>query len=120
MSIKNPCVVIVDDTFFNVEVLEGITLDIRPDCIIHKFFNPMDALETIQREETQIDVLLVDINMPVMDGYELSKRLKELPACENSKFVACSAGVLEPNWRETFDDQLAKPVQKDELMRFLI
>jgi len=40
-------IVIVDDTFFNVEVLEAIIEDISPFSKIHKFYSPTECIEAI-------------------------------------------------------------------------
>lgn len=66
---------------------------------------------------------VLDIGLPVMDGYELAKRLRALPELEELRLVAVT-GYGQPNHRdralsEGFDAHLVKPVSLDELVALL-
>ena len=65
-------------------------------------------------------VVLLDINLPVMDGYTLANRLRELPGMGTVHVIAIT-GSGEPRRSRVagFDRHLAKPIDLDELDRIL-
>ncbi len=70
-------------------------------------------------QEYKPDLILMDIRMPVMDGYEATKQLKKNPSTQNIPVIALTASVLdEPSKLEAhdFDGCLFKPVQISKLM----
>ena len=70
------------------------------------------------------DLILMDVQMPEMDGYQASIRIREMEGPENhTPIVALTANVMEAD-REActkagMDDFLAKPVRRDDLVRVL-
>ena len=70
------------------------------------------------------DVVLSDIGLPGMDGFELAKRLREDPAAARAILVAISGYGLEEDRRRAveagFDEHLVKPVDLDRLRGLLI
>jgi PAS domain S-box-containing protein len=69
------------------------------------------------------DIMLVDIGLPEMNGYDVVRRLRELPALAATKFVACTGyGVPQDVMRigqSGFDGYLIKPVGAADLERAL-
>lgn len=66
------------------------------------------------------DIILMDINLPDIDGVEATKRLKEDPDFEMVPIIALTANAMHGD-RERFleagcDDYLSKPVSKSELL----
>lgn len=66
------------------------------------------------------DLVFLDLRMPGMDGLELAKRLRALPAGRRIKLIAMSASVLSFNREDAFaagcDDFLPKPFREDDLL----
>lgn len=87
----------VDDDVMNLEILEVMLSDL--DCRFIKAENGELALEQLALEPN-VDVLLLDLEMPVMDGYETIKRVK-----------------LNSNWREI--PVIVVTADKDEVTRTL-
>jgi CheY-like chemotaxis protein len=81
----------------------------------------MSALESVNALAP--DVLLLDIGLPVMDGFELAQRLRASIPSERMRIVALSGyGQSADRERATkagFDDYLVKPVEPAALSRFL-
>ena len=87
----------------------------------HTASDPAEAL--VLAEQVQPDVALLDIGLPVMDGYELARRLRAQRAEDGLKLVAIT-GYGQPGDRELarlagFDEHLVKPVRVEELQRVL-
>ncbi|TNE51759.1 MAG: response regulator [Deltaproteobacteria bacterium] len=71
----NPRILIVDDEPFNVDYLEQELEELDLDTL--SAFNGVEALEQIEAHKP--DLVLLDIMMPVMDGFEVLERLKNSP-----------------------------------------
>jgi CheY-like chemotaxis protein len=66
------------------------------------------------------ELALLDIGLPVMDGYELGRRLSKTPGCENVKLVALT-GYGQSTDRERsreagFEEHLVKPIDLERIL----
>lgn len=82
-----PIVLIVDDELFNVDYLEQELEDLN--CRTIAAYNGHEALEKIKT--TAPDVILLDIMMPEMGGFEVLQRLKATPAWRHIPVIIVSA-----------------------------
>jgi two-component system cell cycle response regulator DivK len=69
------------------------------------------------------DLILMDINLPDIDGVEVTKRIKAVPALANVPVIALTANAMHGD-REHFicsgcDGYLAKPVTRNELLNMV-
>jgi CheY-like chemotaxis protein len=66
------------------------------------------------------DIILMDLSLPVMDGWEASRRLKEMPETSTIPIIALSAHVLSGEREKALaagcDDFDTKPVELDRLL----
>jgi PAS domain S-box-containing protein len=71
----------------------------------------------------QADVILLDLNMPGMDGFETARRIREQPALQNVMLVALTGYGQEEDVQRTkeagFDSHLVKPVDVEKLEKVL-
>ncbi len=69
------------------------------------------------------DVILMDLKMPVMDGWEASRRIQNDPAIRETPLIALTASAMKEDreriHRSTFDGHVGKPVEKSGLFRAL-
>ena len=69
------------------------------------------------------DIILLDIGMPVMNGYEVCIRLKQQSSLDKTLFVAQTGWGQEEDRRKSesagFDYHLVKPVQMDDLLKVI-
>jgi two-component system, cell cycle response regulator DivK len=79
--------------------------------------NAKDALEKIK--EAAPNLILMDINMPDMDGYTLTARLRAIPELNNVPIIALTANVMKGDRERSLeagcDGYLQKPVDIDTL-----
>ncbi|MBB6481910.1 HD-GYP domain-containing protein [Spirochaeta isovalerica] len=114
---KKPIILVVDDVATNRQYLamilgESEVYDIRLAS------NGKDALEFVAREKP--DLILLDIMMPEMDGYEVASRLKEDSQTNDIPILFITAVTGTENIVKAFDlggvDYINKPFNKQELM----
>jgi CheY-like chemotaxis protein len=83
--------------------------------------NGMEALQALERQ--QYDMVLMDVEMPVMDGLEATRIIRQKWPDNGPKIIAVTAYALAGD-KERFleagmDDYISKPVQKDVLAKVL-
>ncbi len=83
--------------------------------------NGTDALEAAKAKRP--DVVLLDIGLPRMDGYEVARRLKRLPGAKAPLLIAITGFGQEGDRRQSaeagIDVHLLKPVEPEYLRRLL-
>jgi chemosensory pili system protein ChpA (sensor histidine kinase/response regulator) len=79
----------------------------------------LEALEKLQASEATPDLIMLDIEMPRMDGYQFLAALRALPAFRHLPVVIVSSRSSEKHRQKAFDlgatDYLAKPYHEDEV-----
>jgi CheY-like chemotaxis protein len=77
----------------------------------------VDALEMARQEAA--DVAVLDLGLPVMDGYEVAVRLRALPGCLHIRLIALTGYGLDSDRQRTreagFDEHFVKPIDVDIL-----
>ena len=111
-------VLLVDDSEINREVARRI---LEADGgIVHLANDGADALAWLARNPEAVDIVLMDVQMPVMDGYEATRRLRSLPYGMHLPVIALTAGAFKTQQdaaREAgMNAFVAKPFNVDELM----
>lgn len=113
---KTPVILIVDDNIQNLELLQAYLEDL--DCETIAAYDGPEALEVVA--ERQPDLLLLDIMMPKMSGFEVCKRIKNDPKTCNIPIIMVTAlnefGDIERGVDSGTDDFVSKPVNKLELL----
>ena len=110
-------ILIVDDTPENIQVL-GAQLR-KHDYLINVAQNGQQALDSVAK--TPPDLILLDIMMPVLDGFETCKRLKANPQTADIPVIFLSARVETEDVIKGLDlggvDYVTKPFNPAELMQ---
>ena len=112
-------VMVVDD---NRDAAESLGMLLEMDnCTVSVAFDGLQALALV--DEFRPDIVLLDIGMPGMDGYELAKRMRVTPRGPELVLVALTGwGQAEDKRRAMdagFNEHLTKPVDPDLLARVI-
>ncbi len=110
-------ILIADDNPTNVELLEAYLAEI--DC---EMATAVDGRDTLQRvAEFQPDLILLDIMMPKLSGFEVCELLKRAPQTRDIMILMVTAlnepGDVECAVNAGCDDFISKPVNKLELLK---
>jgi two-component system, sensor histidine kinase and response regulator len=117
---KNIRVLLVEDDQFSRMILGQLLqiMHIKHD----EACDGAGALELAKANE--YDLILMDISMPVMDGYVAASRIRELPGYQDKTIIALTAFISEKVQNEVrsglFTDFNLKPVDPDELKQKII
>ncbi|MGQ9573752.1 MAG: response regulator [Thermoguttaceae bacterium] len=110
-------ILIADDNATNVELLEVYLSDM--DCETATAVDGRDTLNKVA--EFRPDLILLDIMMPKLSGFEVCKKLKSDPATRNIMILMVTAlnepGDIERAVLAGCDDFLSKPIHKVELLK---
>ena len=112
-------ILIADDNQANSELLEAYLLELSVPLDLQFAVDGQDTLDKV--ESFQPDLLLLDVMMPKLSGFEVCKRLKENEATRDIIVLMVTAlnefGDIERAVRAGTDDFLTKPVNKVELLK---
>jgi CheY-like chemotaxis protein len=112
-------VLVVDDSQTNQFVAKKFLE--RLGCRVELATNGAEALDRVQREA--FDVVFMDCQMPVMDGYEATRRIRQLERGPHLPIVAMTAhamtGDREKCLAAGMDDYVSKPLKSDLLLAAL-
>jgi putative two-component system response regulator len=104
----------VDDDDMNVEMLDVILSDM--DCKVLKAGNGLEALQMLENHP-DIDIMLIDLEMPVMDGYECISQVKQGSKWHDIPVVAMSGSHYDMPRMLALraNDFISKPFNSEEL-----
>ena len=109
-------ILIADDNIQNVELLEAYLAELP--CDIDVAYDGAETLEHVQSNRP--DLVLLDIMMPKMSGYEVCRQLKSDPATQDILILMITAlheiSDIERGVEAGTDDYLSKPINKLELL----
>lgn len=122
--LKDLRVLVAEDGDINREIMEALLDGMGAICI--PAHNGREALDIWLARGAEIDLVLMDVQMPIMDGYTATRKIREsgLPGAETVPIVAMTAyamrGDAERSLQAGMDAHLTKPVNVNELTRMLV
>ena len=115
MKDKKPTILVVDDTAENLKMLSGV---LKEKYRVKVTLKGAEALEIISKERP--DLILLDIMMPEMDGYEVCSKLKEDPGTKDIPIIFLTAKTEVNDIVKGFElgavDYVPKPFNTVELL----
>ncbi|WP_449539237.1 response regulator [Ferdinandcohnia sp. Marseille-Q9671] len=118
--LKDKKILLVDDDVRNVYALSSI-LELY-GMEVHFAENGLEALELV-KSESNFDLVLMDIMMPEMDGYECIQKIRKLPQFETLPIIALTAKAMKGDREKCLEvgasDYIGKPVEPDKLISLI-
>jgi tubulin-specific chaperone A len=117
---RDKTVLIVDDDLRNVFAL-GSVLEAK-GMTVAEADNGRTALNRLQ-QDGQVDIVLMDIMMPEMDGFEAMRRIREMDGYQDLPIIALTAKAMKGDKAKCIEaganDYLSKPVDNDKLLSLM-
>lgn len=109
-------ILVVDD---NVDAASSLSLLLEIEG--HQLRTAFDGPQALHECERDVpDIVLLDIGLPGMDGYEVARRIRAMPAMAHAVLIAVTGyGQVDDVMRSRaagFDHHLVKPIEPDSLM----
>ena len=118
--LRNKKVLIVDDDVRNVYSLSSL-LELQ-EMEIFVAYNGKEAIDFLNNEEG-IDIVLMDVMMPEMDGIEAIQRIRSIEKFENLPIIALTAKAMKEDRDKCIEagasDYIPKPVDSDRLQTLM-
>jgi signal transduction histidine kinase len=115
-------VLIVEDNKINMFLIRTLVKKILPNAIVVEAVDGNEAIQHFKEEKP--DILLMDIQLPNMNGYEATKEIRLLADGMKIPIVAITAGVMTEEIDQCFEagmnDYLPKPITVADLERVLL
>ncbi|HET8895583.1 MAG TPA: response regulator, partial [Gaiellaceae bacterium] len=117
---KGKKVLIVDDDVRNVFALTSVLEANGMDVVFAE--NGREGIETL-RENPDVDLVLMDIMMPEMDGYEAMEAVRRMPDFEQLPIISLTAKAMKGDRERSIasgaSDYITKPVDNDQLLSLM-
>ena len=112
-------ILLVEDNLINQQVAQEILA--KADLQVRTVSNGSEAVAAVAEED--FDAVLMDIQMPVMDGYEATRKIRQELGKTELPILAMTAHAVSEErdkcFRMGMDDHIAKPVSRSELFKVL-
>ena len=119
--LKDKNILIVDDDSRNIFSLSAVIESMSGE--VFTAFNGQEALDVLEDDEAPIDLIFMDIMMPIMDGLTSMEAIKEKEAYKNIPIVAITAKTAPEDKQACLDagadEYLAKPVNSSKLISII-
>ncbi len=115
-------ILLVEDNAFNREL--ATLLLKRKEIIVFHAEHGKAALEMLQDKDKEVDCVLMDIQMPVMDGYTACREIRRQPKFKELPVLAMTANVMASDMEKSMaagmNDHIGKPLDENKLFACLL
>lgn len=115
---KKGTIFIVEDNLINMKLIKDL-LDYHNYNIIEAY-NGKEALEKMAAHREEIDITLMDLQLPEIDGLELIKIFKNDPKTKHIPIIVLSAHVMEADMHKALNagccNYITKPINVEEFV----
>ncbi|MES2575691.1 MAG: PAS domain S-box protein [Bacteroidota bacterium] len=120
--LKNLTILIAEDNKINMLLLKTIIKNIFFDVNIYEVVNGQDAVD--QFENIKPDIIFMDIQMPIMNGWEATKSIRKLKSGKSIPIIAVTAGTEKEERIKCMEvgmnDYISKPIIKGIIEQTII
>ena len=115
-------ILIAEDNPVNITLNRIVIRNMFPNALILEAENGKEAVELAA--SVKLDVILMDIMMPVMDGYEATLMIRQQEANVHTPIIALTASIMPDEMQNClkvgFNDSISKPINQDNLYRLIL
>ena len=104
----------VDDDKEDLDMFSEVVKQINPSCEVITVENGMDAIKVLSQPIANgPDIIFLDINMPMMDGFETLVEIRKDKRYRNTKIILYSTGII-PKMQDTYNSFNVQFVKKPD------
>lgn len=115
-------VLIVEDNSVNMTLNKIILKNMFPNIQILEAYNGLEAVAIAEAET--LDFILMDIMMPIMDGYEATSKIRQQKKNEHTPIIALTASIMPDEMQKClmvgFNDSISKPIVRDTMYLIIV
>ncbi len=119
--LEGKTVLVVDDDMRNVFSIKKILEENQITVLVGK--NGREGIEKLEEHQDTVDLVLMDIMMPIMDGYEALRTIRQRESFKKLPMIALTAKAMKGDKAKCIEaganDYLAKPLDVDRLLSML-
>ncbi len=119
-TLKGKKILIVDDDVRNIYTLKAVFKNQELEIVTAT--NGIEALEVMNTDD-EVDLVLMDIMMPEMDGYQATRELRKIPKFEKLPILALTAKAMKGDREKCLEagasDYITKPVDTEQLLSLM-
>jgi PAS domain S-box-containing protein len=120
-DINEPAILIVEDNKINMLLAKTLIRKNIPHAIIHECYNGIEAVEFCKK--TTPDIIFMDVQMPLMNGYEATQEIRKLKGHKKTPIIAITAGTISDEKEKCIesgmDDYTPKPIVQETFIGIL-
>ncbi|UZE96077.1 hybrid sensor histidine kinase/response regulator [Alkalimarinus alittae] len=115
-EVQGAHILVVDDILVNREIASALLTE--AGFKVSTAVNGQQALDTLEKET--YDLILMDVQMPVMDGYEATRKIRRNPEYKELPIIAMTANAMVGDKEKCIaagmNDHIAKPIDLDSML----
>ena len=120
--LRDLSILVVDDNEVNREVAKELLL--REGAKVTEASNGAKSIALLKKFPKRFDLVLMDVQMPEMDGIEATRQIRKMPSLKELPIVALTAGVFKSNRDEAMaagmNGFVSKPFSLDKLIEIIL
>mgnify|MGYP001335284070 CR=1 FL=1 len=117
---ENKKILLVDDDIRNVFALSSVLESYHMEVVFAE--NGRDALDLLEKQ-SDFDLILMDMMMPEMDGYEAMRQIRQIPEFQRLPIIALTAKAMKEDRSKCIEagasDYVKKPIQTEQLLSLM-
>lgn len=114
-------ILLVEDNELNQEVARELL--VQEGAVVQIANNGLEAVELVCNSHVKIDIVLMDVQMPVMDGFEATKKIREMSQFSSLPIIAMTANAMLEDrnaaLKAGMNDHIGKPFSLENLVHTL-
>ena len=122
LVVENVKILIAEDNAINLLLAKKILTKMFPKALIYEAHNGKQAIEIYK--SIPLDIVLMDIQMPKKNGYEVTSEIRKLEQSKRTAIIALTAGILNEEKKKCLDsgmdDYISKPINSADLQRVIL
>lgn len=122
LIVENVKILIAEDNEINLLLVKKILVKMFPKALIYEARNGKQAVKIYKN--IPLDIILMDIQMPKKNGYEVTSEIRQLEQSNRTAIIALTAGILNEEKKKCLesgmDGYISKPISPADLQQAIL